>query len=98
MGWRLYFHCRASDTRRQARLADAYLLNKCYLSESQLFRFCLSLSIMPATQPLTEAALQEARRKNALTQLRRRYDELDKLTGKNAAERVEELRERQRAS
>lgn len=53
---------------------------------------------MPATQPLTEAALQEARRKNALTQLRRRYDELDKLTGKNAAERVEELRERQRAS
>jgi hypothetical protein len=53
---------------------------------------------MPITQPLTEAALQEARRQNALAQLRRRYDELDKLTGKTAAERVAELRERQRAS
>ena len=53
---------------------------------------------MPTTQPLTEAALQEARRQNALAQLRRRYDELDRLTGKTAAERVAELRERQRAS
>jgi hypothetical protein len=53
---------------------------------------------MQTTQPLTEAALQEARRKNAQAQLRRRYDELDKLTGKNAAERVEEVRQRRRAS
>lgn len=68
------------------------------LLESQLFHFCLSLSIMPTTQPLTEAALQEARRQNALAQLHRRYDELDKLTGKTAAERVAELRERRRAS
>ena len=53
---------------------------------------------MQPTQPLTEAALQEARRQNALAQLRRRYDELDKLTGKDAAERVEEARKRSQAS
>ena len=52
------------------------------------------MNIILTTQPLTEAALQEARRQNALVQLRRRYDELDKLTGKTAAERVAELRER----
>ena len=64
----------------------------------QLFLGCLSLNIMQTTKPLTEAALQEARRQNAQAQLRRRYDELDKLTGKNAAERVEEVRQRRRAS
>lgn len=53
---------------------------------------------MQTTQPLKEAALQEARRQNALAQLRRRYDELDKLTGQNAAERVEEVRQRRRKS
>jgi len=53
---------------------------------------------MQTTQPLTQAALQEARRQNALAQLRRRYDELDKLTGQNAAERVEAVRQRRRAS
>ena len=53
---------------------------------------------MQPTQPLIKAALQEARRQNALAQLRRRYDELDKLTGKNAAERVEEVRQRKQAS
>lgn len=78
--------------------ASETLLAEPALPEPQLFRFCLSLSIMPTTQPLTEAALQEARRQNALAQLRRRYDELDRLTGKTAAERVAELRERQRAS
>ena len=51
---------------------------------------------MPTTQPLTEAALQEARRQNALAQLRRRYDELDQLTGQNATERVEAMRQRRR--
>ena len=66
--------------------------------ELQLFAGCLSLGIMQTTQPLTDAALQEARRQNARAQLRRRYDELDKLTGKNAAERVEEVRQRRRAS
>ncbi|RYE20152.1 MAG: hypothetical protein EOP45_11525 [Sphingobacteriaceae bacterium] len=68
------------------------------MPEWQLFRFCLLSGIMPATQPLTEAALPEARRQNALAQLHRRYDELGKLTSKTAAERVAELRERQRAS
>ena len=53
---------------------------------------------MQTAQPLTEAALREARRQNALAQLRRRYDELDKLTGKNAAERVEEVRQRRQTS
>ena len=53
---------------------------------------------MQTTQPLTEAAFQEARRRNALAQLRRRYDELDKLTGQNAAERVEAVHQRRRAS
>ena len=62
----------------------------------QLFAGCLSLDTMPTTQPLTEAALQEARRQNALAQLRRRYDELDQLTGQNAAERVEAMRQRRR--
>ena len=62
----------------------------------QLFAGCLSLDIMQTTQPLTEAALQEARRQNARAQLRRRYDELDKLTGQNAAERVEAVRQRRR--
>ena len=62
----------------------------------QLFAGCLSLDTMPTTQPLTEAALQEARCQNALAQLRRRYDELDQLTGQNAAERVEAMRQRRR--
>ncbi|MBD2768949.1 hypothetical protein IC235_13730 [Hymenobacter sp. BT664] len=53
---------------------------------------------MQTTQPLPKATLQETRRQNAQAQLRRRYDELDKLTGKNAAERVEEVRQRRRAS
>ena len=53
---------------------------------------------MQTTQSLTQAALQETRRQNALAQLRRRYDELDKLTGQNAAERVEAVRQRRRAS
>jgi len=66
--------------------------------ELQLFAGCLSLDTMQTTQPLTQAALQEARRQNALAQLRRRYDELDKLTGQNAAERVEAVRQRRRAS
>lgn len=49
---------------------------------------------MPTTQPLTKAPLQDVRHQNALALLRRRYDELDKLTGKTAAGRVAELRER----
>ena len=64
----------------------------------QFFASCLSLSAMQTTQSLTQAALQETRRQNALAQLRRRYDELDKLTGQNAAERVEAVRQRRRAS
>ena len=64
----------------------------------QLFPGCLSLSSVQAAQPTTEAALLAARLQNATAQLRRRYDELDKLTGKNAAERVEELRRKRRAA
>ena len=53
---------------------------------------------MKNVQPATDKAqLHEARRQNALAQLRRRYEALDKLTGKTAAERVEELRERRPA-
>lgn len=53
---------------------------------------------MKTAQPATdEAQLHEGRRQNALAQLRRRYDALDKLTGKTAAERVEALRQRRTA-
>ncbi len=53
---------------------------------------------MKTTQPATDQAqLHEARRQNALAQLRRRYNALDELTGKSAAERVAELRERRTA-
>lgn len=49
---------------------------------------------MKTAQPATDQAqLHEARRQNALAQLCRRYESLDKLTGKTAAERVEELRQ-----
>ena len=51
------------------------------------------------SQPLTEAEqrLMESQIRNALAQLRRRYDELDRLTGKNAAERYEEAQQRRAA-
>ena len=49
---------------------------------------------MKTAQPDTDQAqLHEARRQNALAQLRRRYEALDKLTGKTAAERVADLRQ-----
>lgn len=49
---------------------------------------------MKTAQPVTDQAqLHEARRQNTLAQLRRRYDALDKLTGKTAAERVADLRQ-----
>lgn len=47
---------------------------------------------MLTTQPLLDAALQEASRQSTLDQLRRRHDELDKLTGRTAAQRVTGLR------
>lgn len=54
---------------------------------------------MKTSQPaINEAQLHETRRQNALAQLRRRYNALDKLTGKTAAERVEDLRQRRTAS
>ena len=58
----------------------------------------LPLSTMK-TAPLTtdQAQLHKARRQNALAQLRRRYEALDKLTGKTAAERIAELRQRRPA-
>lgn len=52
---------------------------------------------MQTTQPQPEAALQQARRQNALAQLRRRYDELDQRTGQTTAERVAALRQRRQA-
>ena len=82
----------------RAHLRDAARFGSGFgVRELQLFAGCLSLGIMQIPHSLTEAALQEARRKNALAQLRRRYDELDQLTGQNAAERVEAVRQRRRA-
>ncbi len=53
---------------------------------------------MKTAQPAaTEAQLHDARRQNALAQLRRRYEALDKLTGQTAAERVEALRQNRTA-
>ncbi|MFD2787227.1 hypothetical protein [Hymenobacter rubripertinctus] len=53
---------------------------------------------MKTTQPApTDAQLHEARRQNALAQLRRRYEALDKLTGQTAAERLEAQRQRRAA-
>ena len=53
---------------------------------------------MKTAQPATDPTqLHEARRQNALAQLRRRYEALDKLTGKTAAERVADLRQRRPA-
>ncbi len=53
---------------------------------------------MKTAQPATDQTqLHEARRQNALAQLRRRYEALDKLTGKTAAERVEALRQHRTA-
>jgi len=63
-----------------------------------LSALALSLTIMKTAQPATDQTqLHEARRQNALAQLRRRYEALDKLTGKTAAERVEALRQHRTA-
>ena len=46
----------------------------------------------PTVSP-EEARLLEARLRNALVAMHRRYDALDKLTGKTAAERLEAARQ-----
>lgn len=49
----------------------------------------------PAAPPSPEETrLLEARLRNSLAALHRRYDALDKLTGKTAAERLEAARQR----